>query len=92
MDMPTTVEELEQFIDARIENHKAERSTPAVRGFKRELEQWLSQLPSNDRNANRSAVYAVIKTRIGLKSIQSLKDEQVPEARELFEQYKQLFQ
>lgn len=90
MEMPTTVEELQSFIDERIDNHKAERSSAAVRAFKRDLEQWLGEMPNKERNANRSAVYALIKTRLGLRSIQALSDDQVADAENLLNGYKKL--
>lgn len=88
--MELTEERVREIVCDELSTFKADRNTPAVREFKRKLEQWLGEMPNKERNANRSAIYALIKTRLGLISIQKLSDEQVPEATELFEKYRNI--
>lgn len=88
--MELTEERVREIVRDEMSTFKADRNTPAVREFKRKLEQWLGEMPSKERNANRSAVYALIKTSLGLRSIQALSDDQVASAEKLLDGYKKL--
>lgn len=70
------------------------RTTPAVQGFKQSIQDWLDKSFAKDdykaRNSNKNALYVVLRTKLELGNIQNLTDAQVPEARELFDRYKQL--
>lgn len=98
MEMPKTPEELASFVDERIESHKAQRNSPEVRAFNQELHAWAEKEVPGDRDyetqkKRRNLVdgfKAALKVKLNLKTINSLTEDQVPEARKLFEQYKQL--
>lgn len=99
MEMPKTPEELVALIDERIDSRKPGHRTPKVQEFTNEMDKWFKdQYPGKDfdgikvRNNAENGLKAAIKTKLQLKNILSLSDEQVAEAREIFERYKRLLQ
>lgn len=69
-------------------------TTPAVQAFKQDIQAWLDKSFAKDdykaRNGNRNALYVVLRTKLGLGNIQNLRDGQIPEARQIFDEYKHL--
>jgi DNA phosphorothioation-dependent restriction protein DptG len=87
--------EVREIAQAVFDDRKGSRATPEVRKFKQEVENWLrDSFPSDNdrqgRNSNRNGLYAVLRTRLDLNNIQNLRDEQIPEARQIFDEYKHL--
>lgn len=64
---------------------------PEAMAFKREVDDWL-QKHTTQWNSHKQGFNALLRERFDMRNVQNMTDEQVPEARELFEQYKQLFQ
>jgi hypothetical protein len=65
---------------------------PEAKAFRDEVKAWSRGI---NATAHFSASFVdgynlLLRYRLQLKNVANLKDEQVPEARELFEQYKQL--
>lgn len=88
-------ERVREIAQTVYENQKGSRTTHEVRKFKQDIENWLRDSFPNDsdrqgRNSNRNGLYAVLRTRLDLNSIQNLRDEQIPEARQIFDEYKHL--
>jgi DNA phosphorothioation-dependent restriction protein DptG len=88
-------ERVREIAQTVYENQKGSRTTPEVRKFKQDIENWLRDSFPNDsdrqgRNSNRSGLYAVLRTRLDLSNIQNLRDGQIPEARQIFDEYKHL--
>jgi hypothetical protein len=97
MEMPKTPEELVALIDERIDFRKPGHRTPKAQEFTNEMDKWFfSQYPGQDyehikvRNNAENGLKAAIKARLQLKNILSLTDEQIPEARQIFDEYKHL--
>lgn len=88
-------ERIREIAQTVYEDQKSSRTTPEVRKFKQDVENWLHDcFPSDNdrqgRNSNRNGLYAVLRTRLDLNNIQNLRDEQIPEARQIFDEYKHL--
>lgn len=71
---------------------RSSRETVAVRTFKRDVAKWTKEMAAETHTnftAIQNGLYGVLRTKLKLKSMNGLTDDQVPEARELFNQYKQ---
>ena len=76
-----------------IREMKSERGSREVLDFKEKMKDWIEEKSDgiiNGRSAVRSGLYGVLRLKLGLKSMNSLSDEQLDQAYEVFEEYKQL--
>ncbi|MFT8409868.1 MAG: hypothetical protein ABF743_11065 [Schleiferilactobacillus perolens] len=95
----TTEERIREIVREEIAKNRTNHRTPKVQEFNNEMDKWFKdQYPGKDfdgikvRNNAENGLKAAIKTKLQLKNILSLSDEQVAEAREIFERYKHLLQ
>jgi hypothetical protein len=64
---------------------------PQALAFKRECTTWLRAHTERWNDLN-NGFNAIMRENFGFKSVQSLTDDQVPEARRMFERYKSQFE
>lgn len=86
--------DVEAQIREKVAEAKADHESPAVKDLKREMVAWVKQA-TKDTSVNwgtlQNGLYSVLRTKLKLRSVNGLAESQVPEARQIFEQYKTLF-
>lgn len=90
MDTPFTSEQI-QFLDQRY--GRKSRDSDAVQEFRKDIARWVEQAKNQNvsRMAIQNGLYGAIRLKLGLKSMNALSDNQLPEAREVFEKFKEYF-
>lgn len=81
----------DEDVQEKIKTLKSLRGTQEVREFKAEISKWIEESDESIREKNnvRNSLYGVLKTKLGIKSMNALEDSQVAKTREIFEQYKE---
>lgn len=96
--MEITEEELERLVELRMaaKNQqpakKQKELNPEAFRFKHEVRDW-AMTQSNKLGHTyhlQDSLNSILRFRLGIRTVAVLKDEQVPEARKIFEQYKRL--
>lgn len=90
MQEPFTAEQIE-WLDQRY-GRKA-KDSEAVRMFRKDIATWVEQ--SKNRNVSpmtiQNGLYGAIRLKLGLRSMNALNDDKLPEARKVFEDFKNNF-
>ncbi|WP_268913965.1 hypothetical protein [Lentilactobacillus sp. SPB1-3] len=80
-------------IESICQNVRKSRDSGAIKQFRQDVTNWtgLKETSAVSKTAIQNGLYGAIRLKIGIKSMNSLTDDLLPEAQRAFEQFKSDF-
>lgn len=86
-------ETVRHAIENISQNARKHRDSEVVHEFRKDIARWVEQTKNQNvsRMAIQNGLYGAIRLKLGLKSMNALNDTQLPEARAVFQKFKEDF-